>query len=156
MSNEVTITADEQVPTIEMTREFDAPADRVYRAWTDPELFAQWVGPHDLSTRIDQWDASTGGHYRFTNIRGNDEFGFYGSFHELRPNERIVQTFCWDGQPDEVALETVVFEDLGDGRSRIHSVSRAGTFEARDGMLANGMDQGVREGYEKLDELLAR
>jgi uncharacterized protein YndB with AHSA1/START domain len=138
-----------------MTREFDAPAERVYQACMDPELFAQWIGPHDLTTRIDAWDGRTGGHWHFTNLRGTEEFGFFGSFHEVRPNVRIVQTFTWEGMPDEVALDTIDFEDLGDGRCRIHAVSRAGSFEARDGMLASGMDKGVREGYEKLDALLA-
>ena len=86
---------------------------------------------------------------------GDFEAKFYGAFHEVRTDERIVQTFTFEGFPDQVALETAVFEDLGDGRSRVTSVSLVDSFEARDGFVASGMETGVVEGYEKLDELLA-
>ena len=71
------------------------------------------------------------------------------------PIDRIVQTFTWEGMPDDVALETITFEDLGDGRTRMHATSLVGSFEARDGMLSSGMDVGIRDGYAKLDALLA-
>jgi uncharacterized protein YndB with AHSA1/START domain len=152
-----TIEADPKVPTITIVREFDAPADRVYRAWTDPELVVQWLGPTSTEMKIDHWDATTGGSYRYTAWqRGEEVAAFYGSFHEARPGERLVQTFTWEGMPDGVSLETMTFTDLGNGRSRITGISVVDSFETRDGILASGMEVGVYEGYAKLDELLAR
>lgn len=154
MTNETQITADENVPVIRITREFDAPPAKVFRAHTDPELLAQWLGPRDLETRYDYFDCRTGGSYRFVQRRGADEFGFHGSFHEVRPTEAIVQTFTFEGFPDGVALERAQFEALDDGRSRLTVTSLVGSFEERDAILASGMEHGVREGYEKLDALL--
>jgi uncharacterized protein YndB with AHSA1/START domain len=155
--NETEIIVPEGLPIIEIKREFDAPVDRLFRAWVDRDLFAQWIGPRGLETRIDRWDCSTGGRYRYVSRgEGEEEYGFYGSFHEVRENERIVQTFTYEGWPDGVALEIMTFESLPDGRSRVHSVSVGESVEGRDAMVASGMETGVVEGYEKLDELLAR
>lgn len=155
--HETTIAADEKVPTIELVREFDAAPERVFRAHVDPELYAQWVGPHSVATRITRWDARTGGAWAFANDRDGQEIAsFYGSFHEVRPNERIVWTFTYEGQPDGVALETLTFERLDGGRTRVRTLSVVESFETRDAILASGMDVGVREGYDKLDALLAK
>ena len=86
---------------------------------------------------------------------GEEVAAFYGSFHEARPNERLVQTFTWEGMPDGVSLDTMTFTDLGDGRTRVSALSVLESFEARDGMVASGMEAGVFEGYAKLDALLA-
>jgi uncharacterized protein YndB with AHSA1/START domain len=146
----------EGLPIIEIKREFDAPVDRVFRAFVEPDLFAQWIGPRGLETEIVEWDCSTGGHYRYRSPGEGDEvYGFYGSFHEVRENQRIVQTFTYEGWPDGVALEIMTLEALPDGRSRVHSVSVGESVEGRDAMVASGMESGVVEGYEKLDELLA-
>jgi uncharacterized protein YndB with AHSA1/START domain len=155
-TQQTTIEADPRVPTIKIVREFDAPRERVYRAWVDPELVAQWLGPKDTPTRIDHWDLRTGGSWRYASVRGGEEIAsFYGSFHEARTNERLVQTFTWAGVPDGVALETATVEDAGDGRTRVSIVSVVDSFEARDAIIASGMESGVVEGFEKLDELLA-
>ena len=149
-----TIEADADVPLIRMTRDFRATPAQLVRAHTDRDLFAQWIGPNDIETRIDVWDARTGGSWRFTNIHEGEEYGFHGCFHEVR-DDRLVQTFTYDGFPDGVSLETMWFEDLGDGRTRLHSTSLVDSFESRDAMLASGMEVGVNDGYEKLDGLLA-
>jgi uncharacterized protein YndB with AHSA1/START domain len=150
------IVADPDVPLVRIVREFDAPPEKVYRAHVDPELVAQWMGPKDLQVRIESWDCRTGGSWRFVNIAGGEEYAFRGCFHEVRPNELIVQTFTWEGMPDGVALEKLSFEDLGNGRTRLTTTSLVDSFEGRDGFLASGMEVGVNEGYEKLDDLLAR
>ena len=106
-----------------------------------------------LRSRIDHWDARTGGSWRYVATHGDDEHAFRGCFHEVRP-DRIVQTFTWEGMPDAVALETLVFEDLGDGRTRLHASSLCDSFAARDGWLQSGMEVGINEGYAKLDGLL--
>ncbi|MBF6349507.1 MULTISPECIES: SRPBCC domain-containing protein [Nocardia] len=153
---ETRIVADENVPTIEIIREFDAEPAQVFRAHTDPDLYAQWVGPHSVSTRISRWDARTGGAWAFANDRDGVEIAtFYGSFHEVRPAERIVWTFTYTGEPDGVALETLTFEKVGERRTRLRTLSVVADFATRDGMLASGMETGVREGYDKLDQLLA-
>ncbi len=150
------ITADPSVPLIRVTREFDAPPAKVFRAHTDADLFSQWNGPRSLATRIERFDCRTGGSYRYVMTRAGDEFGFYGCFHEVRPSEVIVQTFTFEGVPDGVALERLVFEDIHGGRTRLTATSLVDSFEARDAFLASGMEVGVQEGYERLDELLAR
>jgi uncharacterized protein YndB with AHSA1/START domain len=149
------ITSDPDVPLVRIVREFDAPPAKVFRAHTDPGLVAQWTGPRSLEMRIDHYDCRTGGSYRYLMTRDGDEFGFHGCFHEVRPSELIVQTFTFEGEPDGVALERLIFEDLGDGRTRLTGTSLVDSFEGRDAFVASGMEQGVREGYERLDELLA-
>ena len=104
--NETQITADPALPTVAITREFDAPRERVFAAHTDPELVTQWLGPRGITMRIDKFDASTGGAYRYVHSREDEEYGFYGAFHEVRAPERLVQTFTFEGVPDGVALET--------------------------------------------------
>lgn len=158
-----TIEADPEVPVVRITRDFTATAEQLHRAHTDPELYKRWVGPDELDTIIDHWDARTGGSYRFTNVAkegserrvqgDTEEFHFFGSFHEVRP-DRIVQTFTFEGFPDGVSLDTMTFEDLGDGWTRVHGHSVLPTFEAREMMLASGMEIGINEGYAALDALL--
>ncbi|MEV4348482.1 SRPBCC family protein [Actinoplanes sp. NPDC049596] len=152
---EARIEADKNLPIIRITRDFTATPEQLLRAHTDPELFAQWVGPDSTTARIERWDAQTGGAWRYVAVHGTDEFGFHGSFHEVSPG-RIVQTFTFEGQPDGVALETLTFEDLGDGRTRLHAQSLVDSFEGRDAWLQSGMETGVNEGYAKLDTLLAK
>ena len=104
-----------------------------------------------------RWDAKTGGAWAFANDRDGEEVAaFFGSFHEVRANERIVWTFTYEGQPDGVSLETLTFEDLGGGRTRLRTLSVVSDFATRDGILSSGMDVGVNEGYDKLDELLSK
>jgi uncharacterized protein YndB with AHSA1/START domain len=154
-THETEITADPDVPLVRITREFDAPPEKVFLAHTDPDLVVQWLGPRGLEMRIDHYDCRTGGSYRYLHARDGNEYAFHGSFHEVRPSELIVQTFTFEGFPDGVALEKLVLEDLGDGRTRLTVTSLVDSFDARDAFVASGMEHGVREGYERLDELLA-
>lgn len=151
--NEATIEADPKVPTVKIVREFDATPDRVFNAWIDPELVVQWLGPNDSEMNLDRWDAKSGGGWKYHETNGES---FYGSFHEIRKDERIVQTFTWEGYPDGVALETIRFEPLDGGRTRVTSLSVVDTFEARDMIVSSGMEVGVIEGYQRLDALLAQ
>ena len=154
-THETEIVSDPDVPLVRITREFDAPPAKVFRAHTDPELVARWLGPRDLGMRIDHYDCRTGGSYRYVHTQGEEEYGFHGCFHEVRPAELIVQTFTFEGMPDGVALERLAFTDLGDGRTRLTSTSLVDSFADRDAFVASGMDVGVREGYERLDAVLA-
>jgi uncharacterized protein YndB with AHSA1/START domain len=152
---ETEISAHPSLPLITIVREFDAGPDKLFRAWTEPELVARWMGPKSLSLRIDTWDCRTGGSWRYVAIRAGEEIAsFFGSFHQVLP-DRITQTFTYEGVPDAVALETIWFEDAGDGRTRVRTQSLCDSMEGRDAMISSGMDVGIVEGYEKLDALLA-
>jgi uncharacterized protein YndB with AHSA1/START domain len=155
-THETQIVSDPDVPMVRIVREFDASREKVFRAHTDPELVAQWMGPRDLEMTVDHYDCRTGGSYRYLHKRGDEEYGFHGSFHEVRPSELIVQTFTFEGVPDGVALEKLVLEDLGNGRTRLTATSLVDSFADRDAFVASGMETGVIEGYERLDEVLAK
>jgi uncharacterized protein YndB with AHSA1/START domain len=147
------IEADPALPIIRISREFQATPARLHRAHTDPELFARWIGPDRLRTRIEHWDARTGGSFRFSSVGDGAEFTFYGCFHQIRP-DRLVQTFTYEGDPDGVALQTLWFDDLGNGRTRLRTQSLVADFATRDGWLRSGMETGVQDGYRKLERML--
>jgi uncharacterized protein YndB with AHSA1/START domain len=139
---------------IRIERIFNAPRDRVWRAYTDPELVAQWWGRGNKLV-IERMEVERGGHWRFVEHSKEGSHGFEGRYAEVNPPERIVQTFEWDGMPGHVALETMTLEDLGDGRTKIVATSLFHTTDDRDGMLNSGMEGGVNESYAALDRLLA-
>jgi len=141
---------------IRIERTFDAPRDRVFAVYTDPELIPEWWGPRGTRTEVKQMDARTGGDWRFIahNADGS-QTGFRGTYREVTAPVRIVQTFEWEGMPGYVSLETATFEDLGD-QTKVVTVSQFYTPEERDGMLGSGMESGMNETYQRLDELLAR
>jgi uncharacterized protein YndB with AHSA1/START domain len=151
---DATIEADADVPIIHIRRDFAATPAQVMRAHLDPDIFAQWIGPANVWTRIDYWNATTGGSWRWVGQRDGNEFAFHGCFHQVGET-RIVQTFTWEGMPDDVSLETLELTDLGNGMTRLHVRSLCESFEARDAWLRSGMETGVNEGYAKLDEMLA-
>lgn len=160
-THETEIIVDTDVPMVRIIRTFDAPPNKVFRAHTDPELLARWLGPRSTAMTVEHYDCRTGGSYRYLHMPCDEAPGegfeawFHGSFHEVRPSELIVQTFTFEGFPDHVALEKLVFEDLGDGRTRLVATSLVDSFADRDAFVASGMEGGVREGYERLDEMLA-
>lgn len=156
MSNPVTIESVPGTSYTDISREFEAPVAAVFRAHADPELFAQWIGPRALENRITHWDFRSGGGYRFEQTDADGTvYAFRGVFHTVRENELIIQTFEFEGWPDEISLDVIRFEELPGGRSRLVDHGVFSTIEALEGMLASGMEKGVSEGYEKLDELLA-
>jgi uncharacterized protein YndB with AHSA1/START domain len=141
---------------IRVERVFDAPRARVFETYTDPELIPEWWGPYGTTTTVDRMDVRTGGSWRFViSDPERGDSGFHGSYREVTPPERIVQTFEWEGMPGHVSVETAVFEDLGE-RTKVTTTSIFHTVEERDGMLASGMERGLNETYARLDELLAR
>ncbi|MFN8623730.1 MAG: SRPBCC family protein [Chloroflexota bacterium] len=151
------ITADPGVPVIRMSREFDAPRELVYRAYADPELLKQWLGPDRLVVRVDEYDLRHGGRYRLVHVQDDGvEFAFRGVFHgEPTLDGGMRRTFEWEGLPGHVSFEEARFTEV-DGRTRVDSISVFTAVEDRDGMIENGMETGVEMGYAKLDALLAR
>jgi uncharacterized protein YndB with AHSA1/START domain len=148
------IEADPEIPRIHIWRDFAGTPEQLFRAHTDPELFARWIGPQGMESTITHWDARDGGSWSYT-MQGWDggPQAFRGSFHTVRP-DRIVQTFTWEGMPDGVSLETMTFEDLGDGRTRLHAQSLCDSFADRDAWLRSGMERGVHDGYAAIDRML--
>ncbi len=150
------ITAEPGLPFIDMEREFDAPRDLVFRAHVDPELLVQWLGKRDHTMVVEHLDVRDGGSWRFIHRdREGDEYGFHGVFHGEPSVDGILQTWEFEGFPGHVSLEHLTLEEQ-DGRTtvRIHAVYQS--VADRDGMVASGMEEGVNEGYERLDELIAR
>ncbi len=151
----VTVSAPEGLPYVDIEREFDATPEQVFRAHVDPDVFARWVGPHDLANEIDHWDARDGGSWRYVARRDGQEHWFRGCFHQVVPGRRIVQTFTYEGFPDSVSLEILELEELPGGRCRLRAHSVAESVETRDAFVSSGMEGGIVAGYEKLDALLA-
>jgi uncharacterized protein YndB with AHSA1/START domain len=141
---------------IRIERVFDAPRERVFAVYTDPALIPEWWGMRDSETIVDEMDPRTGGRWRFiTRHPEHGESAFRGAYREVTAPERIVQTFEWEPMAGHVCVETATFEDLGDGRTKVTTVSIFHTTEERDGMLES-MEGGVDETYQRLDELLER
>ncbi|HEX6796872.1 MAG TPA: SRPBCC family protein [Ktedonobacterales bacterium] len=151
------ITAEPGVPQIVITREFAASRALLYRAHTDPELLVQWLGPRRMAMTLDRFDLRDGGTWRYTHRDGEgNEYGFHGVFHGTpSPEAGIVQTFEFEGAPGHVSLETLTFEERG-GKTLVRVNDVFQSVEDRDAMVESGMEDGVNEGYERLDELLAR
>ena len=144
------------VPFIDVTREFDAPRDLVFRAYSDPDLLVQWMGPRKYKIDLESWEPRDGGTWRYvhTDDQGNS-FGFHGVFHGDQTADGMLQTFEFEGWPGHVSLEKLTFEDR-DGKTVVHTHSVYQTVEARDGMIESGMEEGMNDGFDRLDELLAR
>lgn len=153
--SKTTITTPAGEPYVDMEREFDAPADLVHRAYVEPELVKQWLGPRKYEMVIDHWDARDGGSYRYTHRDGASEHSFRGVFHSMAV-DYTVQTFEYEGAPGHVSLDTQVIEDIGNGRSRMRSHSVFLSVADRDAMVEAGMADGVEDGYLRLDELLPK
>jgi uncharacterized protein YndB with AHSA1/START domain len=156
MTNALNLIAPVDTLAMDFTREFAAPREALFRAHAEPDLVKQWLGPASNEMTVDRWDFRTGGGYRYLH-RGPDggEYWFNGVYHRVRDNELVIQTFEFEGAPDMVNIEFMRFEELGPGRSSLRGRSICPNVEARDGLLASGMEGGMTEGYDRLDALLA-
>lgn len=155
MTNALNINAPVDTLAMDYTREFDAPVEAVFRAHAEPDLVKQWLGPRGLEMEVEHWDFRTGGGYRYTHAGESGKYQFNGVFHRVLDNEFVIQTFEFDGAPDTVNIEYLWFEDLGKGRTLLRGRSICPNVEARDALLSSGMEGGMTEGYERLDELLS-
>jgi uncharacterized protein YndB with AHSA1/START domain len=155
MTHPTTITAEPGLPFIDIVREFDAPPEAVFRAHTDPKLFAQWTGPRRMQMDSVQLDASAGGRWKYVfRGEGDTPFSFFGVYHTVEPSALLIQTFEFNRAPGQVGVDTTRFEAV-DGRTRMSLHEVYPSVEARDAALASGMEYGIKEGYERLDEILA-
>jgi len=158
-NNQTKITATPGKQEIVITREFDAPRELVFKAHTDPKLQMQWMGPRQFKTTYKKFEPKNGGSWRFIQ-KGQEgkEFAFHGVFHEIKKPERIIMTFEFEGLPEKghVSLQTAKFEALPDDRTKVTSQSVFQSVADRDGMLQSGMEEGVNDSNERLDELLEK
>ncbi|HII92047.1 MAG TPA: SRPBCC family protein [Methanosarcina sp.] len=158
-ANLTKITAEPGKQEIIITREFDAPRELVFKAFTDPELYTQWLGPRGLTMTLETFEPRNGGSWRYIqkDAEGN-EYAFHGVNHEVLSPERIIGTFEFEGLPEKghVILETARFEELPGNRTKLTSQSVFLSVVDRDGMLQSGMEEGVNDSYNHLDELLEK
>ena len=154
--SKLTIVAEPDSPFIDITRDFDAPRELLLRAYTDPELVKQWLGPRKYEMVIDHYDARDGGTYRYIHRDEGHAYAFHGVFHGAPTIDGMVQTFEFEGAPGHVSLDAITFEDLGGGRTRVHLHSVHQSVVARDAMAAAGMASGIDDAYRRLDELVER
>jgi len=136
-------------------RVFNSARERVWQAYTDPKLVSQWWGRGNKLV-IERWEFERGGHWRVVEHADGQAHGFEGRYREITPKDRIVRTFEWDGMPGHVIIETVEFEDMGDGRTKIIGRSLFHTKDECEGMLNSGMEGGMNESFAALDRLLAK
>lgn len=157
--NKTAITAEPGKQELFISREFDAPRELVFKAFTDPELYVQWLGPRGYTTKLETFEPRSGGSWRFIqkDASGN-EYVFHGVNHEVLSPERIIGTFEFEGLPEKghVLLETSRFEELPNNRTKLVSQSVFQSVADRDGMLQSGMEEGVNDSYDRLDELLKK
>jgi uncharacterized protein YndB with AHSA1/START domain len=150
------IIAEPGVPQIVIAREFAAPRELLFRAHIEPQLLVQWLGPRELTMTVDRLEARDGGRWRYTHRdAAGQEYAFHGVFHGTPSSDGIVQTFEFEGAPGHVSLQTLTFEDQG-GKTLLRTNAVFQSVEDRDGMLQSGMEQGVNDSMERLDELVAR
>ncbi len=157
--NKTTIAAEPGKQELIITREFDAPRELVFKAHVDPELYVQWLGPRGLTMRLDAFEPKDGGRYRYIHTdAGGNEYAFNGVYHEVTAPERIINTFEFEGLPERghVEMTTTTFDALPGGRTRLTSLSVYFSVADRDGAMQSGMETGVVEGYERLDEVLEK
>ncbi|MEV0270436.1 MAG: SRPBCC family protein [Hamadaea sp.] len=138
---------------IVMTRVFDAPRELVWAAFTDPEHLKHWWGRGNPMTI--EIDVRVGGRYRFVEHSPEGDEAFRGEILELVPNEKVVQTFEWEGLPGHIATDTMVLTEQ-DGKTLVTTTSMFTSQEDRDGMIASGMETGARQSYEALEAYLAK
>ena len=156
--NPTVITAEPGKQELFITREFDAPRELVFKAHTDPQLYVQWLGPRGYEMVLETFEPYSGGRYRYIHKdQDGNEYGFHGVFHEIS-EELMIQTFEFEGLPEKghVTLDTMRLEALPGDRTRITIQSVYQSVADRDGMIQSGMERGVNDGYERLDDLLAK
>jgi uncharacterized protein YndB with AHSA1/START domain len=148
----VTLPADDQIL---ITREFDAPRHLVYKAWTTPELVMRWWSGQRGEMKLAEIDLRVGGMWRYVMVAdGGFEVAFHGEYREIVPNERLVNTEVYEAMPESEVLNTVTFTEA-DGRTRLELLTDCGTKEIRDAIVNSGMEVGMQEQMDLLEQIAA-
>jgi uncharacterized protein YndB with AHSA1/START domain len=157
--NDAKVTAEPGRQEFFVTKELDAPRELVFKAFTDPNLYVQWLGPRELTMTLVKFEPRTGGMWRYiSKDKDGNEFGFHGVNHEVQAPERIIDTFEYEGLPEKghVALQTARFIELPGGRTKVQIQAVFQSVADRDGMIQSGAEKGITESYQRLDELLEK
>jgi uncharacterized protein YndB with AHSA1/START domain len=154
--NNTNVKAEPGKHEIVITHMFDAPRDKVFALYTNPEFIPQWWGPRRLTTKVDRMQTKPGEQWRFVQHDADGkEFAFHGVYHEIKKPERVVSTFEWEGMPGHVLMETVTFDDVN-GKTKVTDSSVFRSVEDRDGMIKTGMEEGSYESGERFAEVLMK
>jgi uncharacterized protein YndB with AHSA1/START domain len=146
----VTLPADDQIL---ITREFDAPSELVFKAWTTPELVKRWWSGQRGAVTSAEIDLRVGGMWRYVmDATGGFEVACHGEYREIVPNERIVTTEVFEGMPDAQAVDTITFAEL-DGRTTLTMLVQHTSKEDRDGHINSGMEGGMQESMDALEQV---
>jgi uncharacterized protein YndB with AHSA1/START domain len=146
----VTLPNDEQILIV---REFDAPRHLVYRAYTTPELVRRWWPAKRGEMTVCEIDLRAGGGWRYAMVTGDGfEVAFHGEYREIVPNERLVSTEVFEGMPDAEALDTATFTET-DGRTTLEILVQHQTREHRDAHVESGMEAGLQDALDLLEEV---
>jgi uncharacterized protein YndB with AHSA1/START domain len=153
------VTAEPGKQELFVTREFDAPRELVFRAFIDPDLYVQWLGPRGYAMKLETFEPRSGGSWRYTYTDSDgNEYGFHGVNHVVAAPERLVATFEFEGRSEagRVALDSARFEAMPGNRTRITAQSVFQSVADRDDRIQAGMERGLVDSHERLDELLQR
>ncbi len=156
--NKTTVNVEPGKQELFIIREFEAPRELVFKAFSDPNLLAQWLSPCGMTISVEKLEPQ-GGSWRFIHSTPDGKaFGFHGVMHEVLPPERIIRTFEYEGLPEKghVILETLRMEPLPNNRTRVTIQSVFQSVADRDGMVASGVENGTAEAHQLLDDLLAK
>jgi uncharacterized protein YndB with AHSA1/START domain len=147
----VTLPTDEQIL---ITREFDAPRDLVYKAYTTPDLVSRWWHANRGEITLCEIDLRVGGGWRYVmTARGGFEVGFHGEYQEIVPNERIVFTETYEGMPEAGATTNILTLTEKDGRTTLTLLIEHPTQETRDMHINSGMEAGMQEAMDHLEQI---
>jgi uncharacterized protein YndB with AHSA1/START domain len=146
----VTLPSDEEIL---ITREFAAPRHLVFKAWTTPELVTRWWSGGRGEVTVAEIDLRVGGTWRYVMLAGGEfEVAFHGEYREIVPNERIVNTEVYEAMPEGEALNIVTFTEAG-GRTTLTLLAQLPDKEARDMVIASGMEGGMQDGWDILEQI---
>jgi uncharacterized protein YndB with AHSA1/START domain len=150
------ITVEPGKQEIVVTRLFDAPREKLFKAMTDPTLIPEWWGPRYLTTTVDKLEARAGGIWRFVQVGADGvEHAFHGVFHVIDSPEQMVMTFEYENEPGHVSMQTITLENLG-GKTLLLEQTVFQSVADRDGMAQAGMEVGINDGMERMEELLKK
>jgi len=157
--NRTVVKAEPGKQEVLIIREFDAPRELVFKAFVDPELYAQWLGPSRFTMILEKFEPRNGGSWRYIHKdKDGNEFAFHGVYHEVLEPSRLIDTFEFEGLPEKghVSLETARFEDMPGGKTKLVVQVVFQSVADRDGMLQSGMEEGLSESYDRLEDLLEK
>ncbi len=158
MSNKAIVTANPGESTITIERVFDAPREKFFSVVTNKELIPKWWVGQGYDVRCEEMDVREGGKWRhIQKMEDGTEYAFYGVYHEIAKNERVIQTFEFSGLPERghVILEKMELSDVDGGKTKLKVTQSYFSVADRDGMLQSGMESGMENTYETLEKLLA-